>query len=142
MSIDHYFDRSMDRADRAVMHIGDARRQLWFSVAILGLCAMLAAFYAPVISASRNAKFEIGRHECPPAAHHAVERRAAKQFPAFAGERGGLISRFERAIGPSSNVDRLSSIRVYRSGVASNSMTTQCDFFGVRETSGGTSEAS
>jgi hypothetical protein len=57
MSIDHYFDRSLDRA---VMHIGDARRQLWFSVAILGLCAMLAAFYAPAISASRNAKFEVG----------------------------------------------------------------------------------
>jgi queuine/archaeosine tRNA-ribosyltransferase len=60
MSIDHYFDRSLDRADRAVMHIGDARRQLWFSVAILGLCAMLAAFHAPTISASRNAKFEVG----------------------------------------------------------------------------------
>ncbi len=59
MSIDHYFDRSMDRADRAVMHIGDARRQLWFSVAILGFCAMLAAFYAPAISASRNAKVEV-----------------------------------------------------------------------------------
>ncbi len=57
MSIDHYFDRSLDRA---VMHIGDARRQLWFSVAILGLCAMLAAFYAPAISASRNVKFEVG----------------------------------------------------------------------------------
>ncbi len=25
MSIDHYFDRSLDHADRAVMHSGDAR---------------------------------------------------------------------------------------------------------------------
>ena len=33
MSIDHYFDRSIDRA---VMRIGDARAQLCFSVAILG----------------------------------------------------------------------------------------------------------
>jgi hypothetical protein len=60
MSIDHYFDRSLDRADRVVMHIGDARRQLWLPVAIVGLCAMLAAFFAPAISASRNAKIEVG----------------------------------------------------------------------------------
>jgi hypothetical protein len=60
MSIDDYFDRSLDRADHAVMHIGDARRQLWFSVAILGLCAMLAAFYPPAISASWNANIGVG----------------------------------------------------------------------------------
>jgi hypothetical protein len=60
MSIDQYFNRSLDRADSAVMRIGDARRQLWFSIVIVGLCAMLGAFFAPAISASRNAEIEAG----------------------------------------------------------------------------------
>jgi hypothetical protein len=48
----------------------------------------------------------------------------------------------EAAIGCSSDIDRLSSIRVYLSDVPLSKVMTQSDFAGVRETSGAISEAS
>jgi len=54
MSIDHYFERGLDRADKDAMRVSDARRQLWFSVAVFGICVALFLCNLSTISSPRN----------------------------------------------------------------------------------------
>lgn len=54
MSIDYYFERGLDRADKGFMCVSDARRQLWFSVVVFGICVALFLYNLSTISSPRN----------------------------------------------------------------------------------------
>ena len=54
MSIDHYFERGLDRPDKGFMCVSDARRQLWFSVVVFGICVALFLCNLSTISSPRN----------------------------------------------------------------------------------------
>ncbi len=54
MSIDHYFERGLDRVDKDVMCMSDARRQLSFSVVVFGICVALFLCNLSTISSPRN----------------------------------------------------------------------------------------
>jgi hypothetical protein len=54
MSIDHYFERGLGRVDKDVMCVSDARRQLWFSVVVFGICVPLFLCNLSTISSPRN----------------------------------------------------------------------------------------
>jgi hypothetical protein len=54
MSIDHYFERGLDRVDKDVMCMSDARRQLSFSVVGFGICVALFLCNLSTVSSPRN----------------------------------------------------------------------------------------